>query len=235
MKNSAGLFMIVKPNKAVLLCARYAYPTSFVKHVTTNITTTTTTTTTTAAAKTFLEKISIPRGHKEGADTKFYETALREFIEETGRWFDSAFIYKRPFLLQWCDNGVTYKYLIYVGVVSGTLYTLLDKPNTYTVKLLPNGSDTFDTYNYRVLLKPCHVNYEIVRNLIILPLNKYFHYMKSSQLNTYDSSNYHEFFAFVKSVKDKFDNKKTFDFFHATLNYDKLPLFKKQNYASSTS
>ncbi|AHD25614.1 ac38 [Choristoneura murinana nucleopolyhedrovirus] len=195
MRNSAGLFMIMEPDKAVLLCARRAYRGNAV------------------ASDTFLEKISIPRGHRDCTDAKVYETAVREFVEETGRFFHSAYIYKLPFTLHWTDEGVTYKYSIYVGVVRGPLADVNFKPNTYTVKLLPGalGND------YRIVLRPRRFNCEISRRLAIVPLDQYFEYMNSKQLNTYASSNYSEFFEFVRQVKRLFDSKQLHDFFHASL------------------
>ncbi|AKN80999.1 hypothetical protein [Lonomia obliqua multiple nucleopolyhedrovirus] len=195
--------MITDINKAVLLCARRSYQT----------TTAAPFSNTNAAADTFLEKISIPRGHRDCCDAKIYETAVREFIEETGRFFESAYIYKLPFTLKWRDEGVTYRYVIFVGVVHGRLKDINAKPNTYTVKLLPGmfGND------YQIILKPRRFNCEIARSLTIVPLNKYFSYMNSKQLSTYDFSNYSDFFDFVRMVKDKFDNKQLSAFFYATL------------------
>jgi 8-oxo-dGTP pyrophosphatase MutT (NUDIX family) len=69
MRNSAGLFIIMEPDKAVLLCARRAYRGAA-----------------SVNTETFLEKISIPRGHRDCTDAKIYETAVREFVEETGRF-----------------------------------------------------------------------------------------------------------------------------------------------------
>lgn len=196
MRKSAGLFMIMESDKAVLLCARRAYHGGY--------------------GDTFLEKISIPRGHQDCTDAKIYETAVREFVEETGKFFHSAHIYKFTFTLHWTDDGVTYKYSIYVGVVRGTLANLKFKPNTYTVKLLPGALNN----DYRIVLRPRRLNCEISRGLTILPLNKYFEYMNSKQLNTYASSNYNEFFNFVRRVKHLFDNNQMQDFFHASLQHD---------------
>ncbi|AAK85584.1 hypothetical protein [Epiphyas postvittana nucleopolyhedrovirus] len=199
MRNSAGLFMIMKPDKAVLLCARRAYRNAPM-----------------TTQDTFLEKISIPRGHRDCTDAKIYETAVREFVEETGRFFHSAYIYKFPFTLHWTDDGVTYKYSIYVGVVHGSLANVKFKPNTYTVKLLPG---TFGN-DYRIVLRPRRFNCEIVRSVTIVPLNQYFDYMTNKQLNTYASSNYTEFFKFVIQVKQLFDNEQLRDFFYASLKRD---------------
>ncbi|QBC76104.1 nudix [Neophasia sp. alphabaculovirus] len=196
MHNSAGLFMIMEPDKAVLLCARRSYRGAA-----------------SVNKDTFLEKISIPRGHRDCTDAKIYETAVREFVEETGRFFHSAFIYKFPFTLHWTDEGVTYKYSIYVGVVRGALADVKFKPNTYNVKLLPGafGND------YRIVLRPRRFNCEIARSVTIVPLHQYFEYMTSKQLNTYASSNYTEFFNFVRQIKELFDNKQLHDFFYASL------------------
>ncbi|AAQ91717.1 unknown [Choristoneura fumiferana DEF multiple nucleopolyhedrovirus] len=195
MRNSAGLFMIMEPDKAVLLCARRSY--CGAASVNTD---------------TFLEKISIPRGHRDCTDAKIYETAVREFVEETGRFFHSAFIYKFPFTLHWTDKGVTYKYSIYVGIVRGCADVKF-KPNTYNVKLLPGAFG----YDYRIVLRPRRFNCEIARSVTIVPLHQYLEYMTSKQLNTYASSNYTEFFNFVRQVKELFDNKQLHDFFYASL------------------
>ncbi|AOT85570.1 ADPRase [Cyclophragma undans nucleopolyhedrovirus] len=198
MRNAAGLFIIIESDRAVLLCARRAYRITAGDPPPTD---------------TFLEKISIPRGHRDCCDAKAYETAVREFIEETGRFFDEALIYRSPFVLQWTDDGVTYKYSIYVGIVRGRLNDLNAKPNTYTVKLLPGelGND------YHIILKPRRFNCEIARTLTIVPLNSYFKYMNNKQLTTYTHSNYIEFFNFVRMVKRKFDNKLLQEFFYVTL------------------
>ncbi|AFY62924.1 nucleotide diphosphate [Samia ricini nucleopolyhedrovirus] len=195
MRNSAGLFMIMEPDKAVLLCARRAYRGGVAAH------------------DTFLEKLSIPRGHRDCTDAKIYETAVREFVEETGRFFHKAHIYKFPFTLHWTDEGVTYKYSIYVGVVRGALVNVQFKPNTYSVKLLPGvvGND------YRIVLRPRRYNCEIARSLAIVPLNQYFEYMINKQLTTYAASNYGEFFDFVRQVKRLFDDNQLHDFFYASL------------------
>jgi hypothetical protein len=197
MRNSAGLFLITEPDKAVLLNAHCAYRAQA-----------------SSSTGTFLEKISIPRGHRDCCDDKIYETAVREFIEETGHFFDSAFIYKFPFELKWKDDGVAYMYLIYVGICRGSLNDINAKPNSFTVKLLPGmfGND------YDIVLKPRRFNCEITRSVTIVPLNKYFQYMTSKQLTTYDSSNYTEFFDFVLTVKGKFNEKKFMqDFLYVTL------------------
>ncbi|QDL57070.1 nudix [Dione juno nucleopolyhedrovirus] len=196
MRNSAGLFMIMKPDNAVLLCARRAYDGA-------------------AVGDTFLEKISIPRGHRDCTDAKIYETAVREFVEETGRFFHSAYMYKFPFTLHWTDATITYKYSIYVGVVRGPLANVKFKPNTYSVKLL--RSEEVGGNDYRIVLRPRRFNCEISRSLTIVPLDQYFEYMNSKQLNTYTASNYSEFFDFVRRVKRLFDNKQLDDFFHASL------------------
>nr|AFS51990.1 DekiORF113 [Dendrolimus kikuchii nucleopolyhedrovirus] len=198
MRNAAGLFIIIESDRAVLLCARRAYRIAGGDPPT----------------DTFLEKISIPRGHRDCCDARAYETAVREFIEETGRFFDKALIFKSPFVLQWTDEGVTYKYSIYVGVVRGALNDLNAKPNTYTVKLLPGelGND------YHIVLKRRRFNCELARTLTIVPLNSYFKYMNNKQLTTYAHSNYIEFFNFVRMVKGKFDKNVLQEFFYLTLN-----------------
>ncbi|AKC91731.1 nudix [Lambdina fiscellaria nucleopolyhedrovirus] len=150
----------------------------------------------------FLEKISIPRGKRDGRDAFDYETAVREFIEETGMFFERAYVHRVPFVLQWTDAGVNYEYAIYVGVVRGVLKRVQREPNTFCVKL---NNTCCKPNEYGVQLETRRFNNEIPRHLCILTLNDYFRYMNEKQLITYDSSNYLEFFVFVKNVKKIFD------------------------------
>ncbi|AGR56781.1 Nudix [Hemileuca sp. nucleopolyhedrovirus] len=196
----AGLFMIIESDKAVLLSARQSYNGSMrYKNL--------------DALKraNFLEKISIPRGKRDGDDIFDYETAVREFIEETATVFESAFIFKMPFVLQWNDNGTIYKYIIYVGMLKGLLKTVFREPNTFCVKLETTSSSTPN--EYRVNIESRRFNNEIPRTLHIVSLADYFRYMSEKQLTTYDYSNYLDFFNFVKSVKAKFEEGRLFDFF----------------------
>ncbi|AXS67694.1 ADPRase [Cryptophlebia peltastica nucleopolyhedrovirus] len=200
----AGLFMIMDHNRAVLLRARRAYNAAF----------------NTNNAITFLEKISIPRGKRDGQDIFDYETAIREFIEETGTFFESAHVYKSPFVLQWNDCGVTYKYAIYIGILNGPLQSIPQEPNTFCVKLR-----LFRPNDYKINIETRRYNNEIQRNLYILPLDDYFQYMNEKQLFTYDSSNYLEFFDFVKTIKKKFDYGSLNEFFLLSL---KLDIYQRQ-------
>nr|WRQ96873.1 nudix [Mamestra configurata nucleopolyhedrovirus B]WRQ97034.1 macoB147 [Mamestra configurata nucleopolyhedrovirus B] len=207
----AGLFMIMEPDKAVLLCARRSYDSTVHYHDADQL-----------KQVNFLEKISIPRGKRDGRDIFDYETAVREFIEETGTFFESAWVYRVPFVLQWNDAGVTYKYAIYVGVVQGLLRNVSREPNTYCVKLNCDKPN-----DYKINLETRRHNNEIPRNLYILPLQDYFQYMNEKQLVTYDSSNYLEFFEFVKSVKAKFDQKNLRRFFLLSLKLESFDFFHK--------
>nr|QBI90252.1 hypothetical protein [Trichoplusia ni single nucleopolyhedrovirus] len=188
---SAGLFMIMEPDKAVLLCARRSYN-STVEYSDSAM----------LKKANFLEKISIPRGKRDNRDIFDHETAIREFIEETGTFFESAYVYRRPFVLQWIDAGVVYKYAIYVGILNGLLISVSREPNTFCVKL--NGGDK-GTNDYRVDIETRRHNRELPRHVYIVSLQDYFQYMNEKQLITYDFSNYREFFEYVKFVKAKFD------------------------------
>lgn len=184
---SAGLFIILEPDKAVLLCARRSYDgTTYYERDTVVL-----------QQANFLEKISIPRGKRDNQDIFEYETAIREFIEETGTFFRNAYVYQKPFVLQWKDCGVTYKYSIYVGIVKEGLVNVSREPNTFCVKL---ASD-YRNNDYRIVIETRKHNNELPRYVYIIPLQEYFQYMNEKQLVTYDSSNYLEFFEFVKYVK----------------------------------
>lgn len=201
---SAGLFVIVEPDKAVLLCARRSYDGTVYCHNNAVL-----------QQANFLEKISIPRGKRDHQDCFEYETAVREFIEETGTFFHCAHVFEEPFVLQWMDCGVTYKYSIYVGIVRGSLIDVSRKPNTFCVKL--DGSCRPN--DYRIVLESRKYTNEMPRHVYIVPLQDYFQYMNEKQLTTYDSSNYLEFFEFVRNVKYKYEVKKNYRrFFLLTLN-----------------
>ncbi|UOQ18821.1 BV-E31/ADPRase [Olene mendosa nucleopolyhedrovirus] len=207
----AGLFLIVQPDKAVLLCANRSYC-GHVKHTSRSVDS--------FRATNFLEKISIPRGKRDGRDIFDYETAVREFIEETGCVFESAYVYRAPFVLHWQDAGVTYTYSIYVGVTVGAaLKQVAREPNTFCVKLQRGRADE---NTYRVNIEKRRFNNEIARRLYILSLDQYFQYMNEKQLVTYDSSNYLDFFIFVRSVKQEFDSGETLNFFCLSLQLETL-------------
>nr|AGS47887.1 putative 25.3 kDa protein [Ectropis obliqua nucleopolyhedrovirus] len=173
----------------------------------------------------FLERISIPRGKRDGQDYFDYETAVREFIEETGCFFESANVFHEPFVLQWHDDGVVYKYAIYVAILQGVLKNVLRQPNTFCVKL----EHTAQTDTYKVNIESRRFNNEISRYLYIVPLNDYIAYMNEKQLITYEYSNYLEFFTFVKKVKTAFDDGRLNEFFLITLKLDLFESYHKWN------
>nr|QNN89550.1 BV-e31 [Pieris brassicae granulovirus] len=105
----AGLLLITNDNKAVILQANKSYNENVNKNLKYN------------KHIPFVEKLSIPRG-KHDVGEKDYETAIREFIEETGLVFDKICVYNKPFVLEWQDNAKIYKYVMYVAFLSGTLY-----------------------------------------------------------------------------------------------------------------
>lgn len=192
----AGLFMILPYDRAVLLRANRSYT----NHTTVRYDHYCGDHNDVA----FLEKISIPRGRRSGGDMFDYETAVREFIEETGTFFENAYVYCTPFVLQWCDAGVTYKYAIYVGIIEkgGGLRNVARVPNTFCVKL---NSVENKPHQYDIKLESRRYNNELHRRLHIIKLDDYFQYMNDKQLDTYDSSNYLEFFNFVNNVKSLFE------------------------------
>nr|ANS70926.1 ADP-ribose pyrophasphatase [Lymantria dispar multiple nucleopolyhedrovirus] len=223
----AGLFLIVQPDKAVLLCANRSYCghiklTPAAADVAANCSGT-------LQRISFLEKISIPRGKRDGRDIFDYETAVREFIEETGCFFENAYVHRAPFLLHWKDNGVTYTYSIYVGVtISAALKQMAREPNSFCVKLnrgraaatTGDNSSSSSSNIYRINIEKRRYNNEISRRLYILPLDDYFQYMNDKQLITYDSSNYLDFFTYVRNVKREFDSGRLGSFFWLSLELD---------------
>ncbi|UJZ88976.1 ADPRase [Erannis ankeraria nucleopolyhedrovirus] len=214
----AGLLLIIKPNKVVLLCARQSYNGGELYHNYNAL-----------RKANFLEKLSIPRGKRDGNDSFDYETAIREFIEETGKFFECATVHKVPFVLQWNDNGAVYKYSIYVGILSGALKNVALEPNTFCVKLKNHTQPN----SYKINIESRKHNSEIQRHLYILPLADYFKYMHEKQLTTYNSSNYLDFFNFVKDVKTKFDDGRMSDFFLISLKLDNFDLFTKWTHRRS--
>jgi hypothetical protein len=148
---------------------------------------------------------------------------VREFIEETGCVFESAYVYRAPFVLHWQDAGVTYTYSIYVGVTVGAaLKQVAREPNTFCVKLQRGRAAAADQNIYRVNIEKRRFNNEIARRLYILSLDRYFQYMNEKQLVTYDSSNYLDFFIFVRAVKREFDSGETLNFFCLSLQLETL-------------
>lgn len=150
----------------------------------------------------FVEKLSIPRG-KHDVGEKDYETAVREFIEETGLIFDKVYVFDEPFVLEWQDNTKMYKYTIYVAFLNGSLNSLRKPPNSYNIRLLKIGNDA--TVSYKVdMVKQKFKTHELVRRIEFMSLKKYMMYMENRQLSTYNYSNYNIFFNYVTSVRDEF-------------------------------
>nr|WOZ46015.1 protein ADP-ribose pyrophosphatase ORF38 [Cydia pomonella granulovirus] len=184
----AGLLLITEDNKAVILQANKSYNENINKNLKYN------------KHIPFVEKLSIPRG-KHDVGEKDYETAVREFIEETGLVFDKVFVFNEPFVLEWQDNCKMYKYVMYVAFLAGTLYYLKKRPNSYNIKL--KGRRECDKYEYKVdLLKQRFRTHELVRRLELMNLGKYISYMESKQLSTYKYSNYEVFFDYIYTVRD---------------------------------
>ncbi|AAS82677.1 ORF61 [Agrotis segetum granulovirus] len=192
----SGLLLITNDDKAVILQANKSYSERVNKNLKYN------------KHIPFVEKLSIPRGRQDVGE-KDYETAVREFIEETGLIFDKVSIYKDPFLLEWQDESKIYRYTMYVAFLCGSLNSLRKKPNSYNIKLLKSYN-----YQYEVdLSKQRYGNNELKRKLDIMSLKKYTSYMENRQLPTYKYSNYNSFFNFVYKVKRLYESNDLINFF----------------------
>lgn len=190
----AGLLLLTEDNKAVILQANRSYNDIVNKNLKYN------------KHIPFVEKLSIPRG-KHDVGEKDFETAIREFIEETGLVFDKVSLYKHPFILEWQDNSKLYKYVIYVGFLKGTLYYLKKKPNTYNI-VLKSQLLSECVYEYKMhMLRQKFRTHELVRRIEIMNLTKYVSYMENRQMSTYKYSNYDSFFDYVFNVKYVYKNK----------------------------
>ncbi|AAQ21657.1 unknown [Cryptophlebia leucotreta granulovirus] len=195
----AGLLLITEDNKAVILQANKSYNESINKNLKYN------------KHIPFVEKLSIPRG-KHDVGEKDYETAVREFIEETGLVFDKVFVFNEPFVLEWQDNSKIYKYAMYVAFLSGTLYYLKKKPNSYNIKLKGKILNSC-MFEYKVdMSKQKFKTQELVRKLELMNLTKYISYMENRQLSTYKYSNYDVFFNYIYMVKELY-NETHFEYF----------------------
>jgi len=188
-KKHAGLLLITENNKVAVLQASRSYNDIVNKNLKYN------------KHIPFVEKLSIPRGQHDAGETD-YETAVREFIEETGLVFDKVFVYNDPFLLEWWDNSKMYKYIIYIAFLVGSLYCLKRRPNSYNIKL--NKKERGGEYKVDMQKQRSHSR-ELVRRLEIMNLRKYITYMETRQLYTYKYSNYEAFFDYVQSVKRVFE------------------------------
>ncbi|QOD40024.1 bv-e31 [Matsumuraeses phaseoli granulovirus] len=183
----AGFLLLTEDNKAVILQANKSYNENINKNLKYN------------KHIPFVEKLSIPRG-KHDVGEKEYETAVREFIEETGLVFDKVCVYSEPFVLEWQDNTKVYKYVMYVAFLIGTLYYLKKKPNSYNIKLKEKLTSQC-AYEYKVImLRQKFRTHELVRRIEIMNLTKYISYMENRQLSTYKYSNYENFFNFIRCV-----------------------------------
>ncbi|ABQ52002.1 hypothetical protein SlGVgp059 [Spodoptera litura granulovirus] len=192
----SGLLLLTEDNKAVILQANKSYSDRINKNLRYN------------KHIPFVEKLSIPRGRQDVGEQD-YETAVREFIEETGLIFDKVLIYKHPFLLEWQDDEKMFRYTMYIAFLNGTLNSLRKKPNSYNIKLYKSVD-----YKYEVdLSKLRHHTNELIRRIDIMSLKKYMDYMHNRQLPTYKYSNYTTFFEFVNSVRKLYNEKCVDNFF----------------------
>nr|UYX49691.1 unknown [Darna trima granulovirus] len=186
----AGLLLLTNDDRAVILQANRSYNDNVNKNLKYN------------KHIPFVEKLSIPRG-KHDAGERDFETAVREFIEETGLVFDRICIYNEPFVLEWQDNCKNYKYAMYIGFLKGNLYYLKKRPNSYNVRL----KETSGCSVYKVdMLKQKFRTQELVRRIELMNLRKYITYMENRQLSTYKYSNYSLFFNYIYNVKCLFEN-----------------------------
>ncbi|AIS92061.1 BV-E31 [Erinnyis ello granulovirus] len=184
----AGLFVLTEDDRAIILQANKSYNECVNKNLKYN------------KHIPFVEKLSIPRG-KHDSGEKNHETALREFIEETGLVFDKVYMCTEPFTLEWQDNNKVYKYTIFVAFLIGSLYNLNRRPNTYNIKL-KETSCVDVVLGYKVdVFKQKFRSQELVRKIEIMNLHKYIAYMSNRQLATYKYSNYYNFFEYVYTVK----------------------------------
>ncbi|AAG27350.1 PxORF52 peptide [Plutella xylostella granulovirus] len=197
----SGLLLLTDDNHAVILQASKSYS----EHVNQNL----------KYNKhiPFVEKLSIPRGRQDVGETD-YETAVREFIEETGLIFDKIAIYKEPFFLEWQDDCKIFRYTVYVAFLNGTLNSLSKRPNSYDIKLKCKLENSYEVD----MCKQKHRSKELMRRLEIMSLKKYVTYMENRQLPTYKYSNYDKFFNFVEQVKQKTMNLD--DFFVIILRWN---------------
>ena len=204
----AGLLLIIDNDRVVLLNAMRSYNRRVNKQLARN------------QDLVFLEKISIPRGKGDSDDTFDYETAVREFIEETSTFFDEAHVYRTPFRLMWRDE-IVYSYDIYVALLRGELRSIDCEPNSFYVKLRRDeGGD--DAYHFSVTKR--RFNEEIPRKLKIYTLDDYYYHMKRFQLKQYTSSNYLDFFNFVQFVRREYENGTAVDdFFSLKLSNSTQP------------
>ncbi|AQQ80338.1 ADP-ribose pyrophosphatase [Betabaculovirus altermyunipunctae] len=181
----SGLLLITGDDKAVILQANKSYSEHVNKNLKYN------------KHIPFVEKLSIPRGRQDVGELD-YETAVREFIEETGLIFDKVFLYKEPFALEWQDDEKTFRYSVYVAFLDGNLNSLRKKPNSYNIRLYRN----LNNMEYEVdFTRQRYNTNELIRRLDVMSLKKYISYMENRQLPTYKYSNYRQFFDYIYDVK----------------------------------
>lgn len=185
----SGLLLITDDDKAVILQANKSYSEHVNKNLKYN------------KHIPFVEKLSIPRGRQDVGELD-YETAVREFIEETGLIFDKISLYREPFLLEWQDDEKMFRYSMYVAFLNGSLNTLRKKPNSYNIRLYRSLNNM--EYDVDFSRQRHHTN-ELIRRLDIMSLKKYITYMENRQLPTYKYSNYSKFFDFVYNVKSMYN------------------------------
>lgn len=212
--NHSGLVLITRYNEIVLLQANKSYSERINRHLRFN------------KDLTFVERISIPRGRRDVGELA-YETAVREFIEETGYTFDKVYMYKEPFTLQWYDDHTMYRYTMFVAFLDGDLHSLNTQPNSFEIHMSRRTNHPND-YNVGMRVQRYHTN-EHYRKPKLMDYDEYVEYMVNGQLKTYAYSNYSQLFDFIDTARQLFIDNCRRKFFPLTLNWVYLLMPSKYN------
>lgn len=144
----------------------------------------------------FVEEYQIPRGKCNGSQESLKNCAIREFIEETGFYFKSLEFLDTFFNLRWYDNGVEWKYTIFIAFASFAPKNMIRVKNVDFMKLKLK----FTKNNFEPLIPQ------------IMHLNVYFKKI-SERLHLYGENNYEFFLNFlINSLKTNKSSTEKFTF-----------------------
>lgn len=151
----------------------------------------------------YVEKYCIPRGKKKEFENDL-QCAAREFIEETGFFFNRITILPNVFTLTWDDPpGHEWKYTILFGVVKSHERILIDLNKTDISRMLSifNEDKNFKEYtNLKMLLDPREPKRRKIHSEFVTPMIDSFETFKkiiTVNLPLYGRENYTELFILL--------------------------------------
>lgn len=155
-----------------------------------------------------VEQLQLPRGMRDKCDKSIFETAVREFYEETLCANSSLRVInsEEPFILYWFDRGQKWEYQIYVATVDEPFYFSF---NPQLPTPFRHGSDMADndvaknseSFNGLVMQNVSRTTDYVYNCVAVIHWKDYVNYMNQVQLKFYSGpNNYNQLFKHVDEI-----------------------------------